>query len=115
MIQLLTTEDIITQSKDLSLYKKLIIQLKRDFLRAAVPINVEEDCEPQTLKLKLHKTIVKLIQEQFSEYLNLLYIIDVSEEKIKQVKGNSIIEIAEHISYLILLREWQKVWIRSTM
>ena len=115
MDELQTIEDIITQSEDQSLYKKLIIQLNKDFLRAAVPLNVPEHYNPQALKLKLQETIVKLIQEQISEYLNLLYIIDVSEEKIKQVKGDSINEIAAHISYLILLREWKKVWIRSNM
>jgi len=66
------------------------------------------------LKYLLQKTIINLIQERFSDYLNLLYIIDVSEDKIKQVEGDGILKITEQVSYLILLREWQKVWFKNS-
>jgi len=114
MQQLQTTEDIITRSEDLFLYKKLVLQLKKDFLRAAIQIELSEDISPKDLKYLLQETLFNLLQEQSSDYLNLLYIIDVSEEKIKQVKGDDILKITEQVSYLILLREWQKVWFRSS-
>ena len=54
-----------------------------------------------------------LVQNKFSEYLNLLYIIDVSEEKIKKLDGSDIFKLTEEVTFLILKREWQKVWFRK--
>jgi len=45
--------------------------------------------------------------------LNLLYIIDVSEDQIKILDGFDRIQLAEQVSFLILKREWQKVWFRK--
>ena len=56
---------------------------------------------------------MKLIQNKFNEYLNLLYIIDVSEDQIKKLDGFDRIQLAEQVSFLILKREWQKVWFRK--
>ena len=60
----------------------------------------------------LHETVFKLIQDKFTDYLNLLYIIDVSEHQIKQLDGDDTVNLAEQVSFLILKREWQKVWYR---
>jgi len=114
MQELQTTEDILSLSEEVSLYKKLVLQLKKDFLRAAIQIEIQEDILPKDLKKVLHKTIFNLIQDRYSEYLNLLYIIDVSENKIKQIEGDDILEISEQVSFLILYREWQKVWFKSS-
>ena len=55
----------------------------------------------------------KLIQEKFTEYLNLLYIIDVSEKQVKALDGSDPLKLSEAVSFLILKREWQKVWFRT--
>lgn len=68
---------------------------------------------PTSLKLLLHDEVYRLIQHKFMDYLNLLYIVDVSEEKIKQLDGNDTIELAENVTFLILKREWQKVYYRK--
>ena len=47
------------------------------------------------------------------EYLNLLYIVDVSEKQVKALDGNDTLKLAEDVSFLILRREWQKVWYKS--
>ena len=57
--------------------------------------------------------MLKLIQFKFAEYLNLLYIIDVSEAEIKKLDGSDLIQLAEQVTFLILKREWQKVWFRN--
>mgnify|MGYP003608609202 FL=1 len=49
----------------------------------------------------------------FAEYLNLLYIIDVSEEQIKKLDGSDVFKLSEDVTFLILKREWQKVWFRN--
>jgi hypothetical protein len=113
MQSLLTSEEIITQSEGLELYKNLVLQLNKDFKRANIDIDFIKDISPSDLKLKLNNAIHNLILNKYFEYLNLLYIIDVSEEKIKKITANSTHEISEEITYFILLREWQKVWFKS--
>ena len=108
-----TFDQLVQESESLQLYKKLVIQLNKDFLYANIDLDFEEDITPQTLKVVLHETVYRLIQEKFAEYLNLLYIIDVSEEKIKQLNGDDTLKLSEQVSFLILRREWQKVWFKA--
>lgn len=106
--------DIIAASERHKLYAKLIQQLNKDFLYANIDVVMEESISPQQLKMSLHETIFKLIQNRFSDYLNLLYIVDVSEENIKQLDGNAILVLSEQVAFLILKREWEKVWFKNT-
>jgi hypothetical protein len=113
-MQLPTTfDDIIVEANQNDLYNKLIKQLNKDFLFANIDLDFNEDILPTSLKQILHETIYKLIQEKFADYLNLLYIIDVSEEKIRKFNGNDTLVLSEQVTILILQREWQKVWYRK--
>ena len=107
-------EGLISEVNRLDLYKKLVFQLNKDFLRANVDLNIHEEVLPTSLKQLLHQTVYTLIQENFSDYLNLLYIIDVSEKQVKALDGSDPLELSEAVSFLILKREWQKVWFRNT-
>ncbi|MBD3862784.1 hypothetical protein [Olleya marilimosa] len=107
-----TFEALITEANNLKLYKKLVLQLNKDFLYANIDLDFDEDILPSSLKLILHETVYKLIQEKFAEYLNLLYIIDVSEDTIKKLDGSDTLQLSEEVTFLILKREWQKVWFR---
>ncbi len=113
MFPLESTEAILLKSEELSLYKKLILQLNKDFLRANLSVVFSEDISPEDLKSKLHEIVAKLMDKQFEEYLNLLYIIDVSEEKIKQLNDVTSMNLIAHNVYLILYREWKKVWFKE--
>lgn len=106
-------EELITQANKENLYNKLIKQLNKDFLLANIDLDFDEEVLPTSLKYMLHETVFKLIQEKFTEYLNLLYIIDVSEDKVRQLDGSDIVLLSEQVSFLILQREWQKVWYRQ--
>lgn len=108
-----TFEVLIEEATQLDLYKKLIEQLNKDFLLANIDIDFREDVLPSSLKIILHETVYKLMQNKFAEYLNLLYIIDVPEHQVKQLDGNDTLQLAEQVSFLILKREWQKVWYRN--
>jgi len=108
-----TFETLIQEANQLNLYNKLIIQLNKDFLFANIDLDFSEEILPTSLKLLLHETIYKLIQEKFADYLNLLYIIDVPEQAIKELDGSDTVELAEAVVFLILKREWQKVWYKS--
>ena len=108
-----TFNDLIDEANQLDLYRKLIIQLNKDFLLANIDLDFHEEVLPSSLKLILHETVYKLIQEKFAEYLNVLYIIDVPEHKIKQLDGSDIVSLSEQVTFLILLRDWQKVWYKQ--
>lgn len=108
-----TFNDLIEEANALELYKKLIHQLNKDFLYANIDLDFDDDILPLSLKLILHDTVYKLIQEKFTEYLNLLYIIDVPEKAVRELNGDDTLELAAQVSFLILKREWQKVWFKN--
>ena len=107
-----TFNGLIEEANQHNLYKKLIEQLNKDFLLANIEEDFDINISPTHLKQMLHETIFGLIQNKFSDYLNLLYIIDVSEKQIKQLDGEDTLLLSEQVSFLILKREWQKVWYR---
>ena len=107
-----TFEALVEEANNSELYTKLVQQLNKDFLLANIDLDFHEEILPSSLKLLLHETIYKLIQERFMEYLNLLYIIDVPEKQVKALNGEDTIKLSEEVSFLILQREWQKVWLR---
>ena len=100
---------LLTEAKEKSLYKKLIVQLKKDFSLTNIETDFLENDNPDTLKTKLQQNIYKLIHHNFDSYINLLYRIDVSEKQIKNLKYNDAQQLVEQVSFLILYREWQKV------
>ncbi|SEF48722.1 hypothetical protein [Flavobacterium urumqiense] len=104
---------LISEAEKEALYLKLVEQMNKDFNLANEAIDFPMSISPAELKLQLHEKIYRLIQYKFTEYLNLLYIIDVSEEQIKKLDGSDLVLLAEQVSFLILKREWQKVWFRN--
>jgi hypothetical protein len=106
-------ESLIENAEQLDLYKKLIQQLNKDLLYANIDLGFDEAVLPSSLKLMLHETVYQLIQDKFSDYLNLLYIIDVSEQKVRELDGSDTLRLSEEVTFLILQREWQKVWIKN--
>ncbi len=107
------TDLLLIEAEGENLYLKLIEQINKDFNLANEGIDLPLSTSPDDLKVQLHEKIYRLIQYKFAEYLNLLYIIDVSEEKIKELDGSDLVVLAEQVVFLILKREWQKVWFRN--
>lgn len=110
-----STDHLLTEAEKENLYFKLIEQLNKDFNFANEPVDFPLSTTPNELKIQLHEKIYRLIQYKFAEYLNLLYIIDVSEQEVKKLNGDDIAELAEQVTFLILKREWQKVWFRNKL
>ena len=96
-----------------NLYVNLIEQLNKDFNLANEPVDFLLSITPDELKVQLHEKIYRLIQYKFAEYLSLLYIVDVPEDQVKKLDGSDIVELSQQVSFLILKREWMKVWFRS--
>ncbi|PIF69567.1 hypothetical protein [Flavobacterium sp. 2] len=109
----LNSDLLFEEAQKESLYLNLIEQINKDFNLANEGIDFPLSVSPEELKIQLHEKIYRMIQYKFAEYLNLLYIIDVSEEQIKKLDGSDLVILAEQVSFLILKREWQKVWFRN--
>jgi hypothetical protein len=107
------TDLLLAEAKQENLYLKLIEQLNKDFNLANEAIDLPLSTTPDDLKLALHEKIYRLIQYKFTEYLNLLYIIDVPEEEVKKLDGSDILELSKQLAFLVLKREWMKVWFRN--
>ena len=108
-----TTELLFVQAKTEKLYIKLLEQINKDFNLANEAVDFPMSTSPNELKIQLHEKIYRLIQYRFTEYLNLLYIIDVPEDQVRQLDGSDLVQLSEEVSFLILKREWQKVWFRN--
>ena len=109
----ISPDELLSEAEKQNLYSKLIEQINKDFNFANEAVNFPKNTTPQELKVQLHEKIYRLIQYKFAEYLNLLYIIDVPEETVKQLDGTDLVELSEQVSFLILKREWMKVWFRN--
>ncbi|HPW98362.1 MAG TPA: hypothetical protein PK218_07370 [Flavobacterium sp.] len=109
----ISTDFLLLEAEKENLYQKLIEQLNKDFNLANEAIDFPKSTTPNELKVQLHEKIYRLIQYKFAEYLNLLYIIDVSESEVKKLNGEDLVELSKQVAFLILKREWQKVWFRN--
>ena len=109
----INTDQLLLEAERENLYAKLIEQLNKDFNFANEAVDFPQSTTPYELKVQLHEKIYRLIQYKYTELLNLLYIIDVPEDNIKQLQGMDTAELSEQIAYLILRREWMKVWFRN--
>lgn len=109
----INTDDLLSEAERENLYQKLIEQINKDFNFANEAVDFPINTSPEELKIQLHEKIYRLIQHKYAELLNLLYIIDVPEENLKQLDGTDTVELAEQIAFLILKREWMKVWFRN--
>jgi hypothetical protein len=107
------TDFLLANAEIENLYLNLIVQINKDFNLANEAVDFPLSISPNELKLELHEKIYRLIQYKFAEYLNLLYIIDVSEDEIKKLDGSDLVILAEQVAFLILKREWQKVWFKN--
>ncbi|HWR94174.1 MAG TPA: hypothetical protein VN192_03125 [Flavobacterium sp.] len=108
-----STDLLLSEAEKEALYLKLVEQLNKDFNLANEGVDFPLSILPNELKIQLNEKIYRLIQYKFAEYLNLLYIVDVSESEVKKLDGSDLVILAEQVSFLILKREWQKVWFRN--
>ena len=109
----INTDLLLVEAQEQSLYLKLIIQINKDFNLANEGIDFPMSISPEELKIQLHEKIYRMLMYKFAEYLNLLYIIDVAEEEVKKLDGSDLVVLAEQVTYLLLKREWQKVWFKN--
>lgn len=95
------------------LYKNLIQQIKKDFELANITIQIPLDIAPTALKSIIHEKLYVLIVERFDQYLNLLYVVDISEREVKKIQALDAVDVTAEVTFLLLKREWQKVWYKA--
>jgi hypothetical protein len=105
--------ELLEVSLERELYQKLLIQLKKDFDLAAIDIQIKPDLATAELKAILQEKIYFLLLEKFDECQNLLYIIDLPEKVFKNVRQKDAVDVAREISFIILKREFKKVWFKQ--
>ncbi|MBT8307264.1 MAG: hypothetical protein KJN85_10025 [Maribacter sp.] len=112
-LDLPNSHELLLKAQQERLYAKLVMQIKKDFGLANIPVDLANDISPGDLQIFLQEKIYYLMLEKFPEYLNLLYVIDVPENAFKQIQVTDVFEVAEQVSYLALKRELQKVWLKE--
>lgn len=98
-----------------NLYQNLIKQLNKDFQLSNLSEHFELSITPVQLKETLSKILVRLITNHYDDYLNFLYRVDVPEKDLLTIKSNELPKIVEQISFLVLKREYQKVWFKNRL
>ena len=106
------TNQLLQEIDKLHFFKAVKSQLNKDFNFSGIVFQFQSN-SPHKLIEDLRSQLYQLITSDFSTYLNLLYRIDVSEAEIKKITEVDINEIIEHATFLILKREFQKVWFKS--
>ena len=112
-LSFVNSQEIISFSTKQKLYQLLLLQLEKDFNFSGIELKIRKNCAPDKLIKSIENQLKDLILYDFTGYLNLLYRIDVSESDIKKTDGSNIDNLVHQVCFLILKREWQKVWIRS--
>jgi hypothetical protein len=107
--------ELLVKARRENLYIKIIQQLNKDFLLANVPYRFSEDLIPEALINKLFNAIMALMTKNYDSYLNFIYRVDLSEKELAKISDKSLEYVIKNITFLILKREYQKVWFKNTI
>ncbi len=107
------SQEVLKLAKQERLYLKLLQQLDKDFKRANVSLKIPEDIISANLEALIREKVYFLLVEQFDAYLNLLYVVDISEKEVKKIVASDVVDLADEVCFLILKRELAKVWFKN--
>ena len=105
--------ELLNQINSEKLFIKLVEQLNKDLQLANITKSFKLSVSILELKSGLSKLLFDLISHNYDDYLNLLYRIDVPEKELATIKSNSLDESIEEVCFLVLKREFQKVWFKN--
>ncbi|WP_299223106.1 hypothetical protein [uncultured Aquimarina sp.] len=108
-------EQLMEQVSESDLYPQLILQLQKDLNRAGIDYEVNKNSTFKELFLEIEQLLLEKINNAFNDFLNLLYAVDVSERDIKNCDSEESITVGRYATYLILKREWQKIYYRNIL
>lgn len=90
------------------LYQKLVAQIDKDFKLTGIDYDFD-NLTPNELVICLYEVVEHLITKEYATFLNLLYRIDIPEQK---VQPTDTFTLEENVVYLILKRQWLKVQLK---
>ncbi|GMN11605.1 hypothetical protein MTsPCn9_25170 [Croceitalea sp. MTPC9] len=105
--------EILREAQNHGLFDKLHAQLQKDFELANVDLLPLKSVSFESLETQLQEKVYVLLLEKFPDYLNLLYVIDIPEKEFREIKSSDVVEISKEVSFLILKRLFQKVWLKA--
>ena len=108
-----TVSELMSVVSEDNLINSIIEQLNKDFHLCNLKIIYKRDMVVTSLFEKLVLDIDNLITNQYDGYLNLMYRMDISESALGQITMGNSTHVSEQISFLILKRAYQKVWLKS--
>lgn len=112
MLQANNSVELLTKLQSEDLYVKLIQQLNKDLHMSNIDFEFQETLNPLELKSLLIQFLMNLITNNYDDYLNLLYRIDVSEQSLLKLASERMQDSIEQVAFLVLKREAQKVWLK---
>jgi len=115
MLPVQNTLELLTKVEVENLYQNLIIQLNKDFQLSNLSETFVLSSTPVELKETLNKILFKLLTNNYDDYLNLMYRIDVPEKELATLKTENLETTIDQITFLILKREYQKVWFKNRL
>ena len=99
--------------EQMEMLKNLIAQLNKDLSLSGIETQFNLNWSPAILIDNLNEIVSTLMKNDFQRFANLLYRIDVSEKKIREIGTSDFDVIVGEITVMILQKEWQKVWFRN--
>jgi hypothetical protein len=115
MLQEQTALELLQKVTVENLYEKLILQINKDFQLSNLSHDFSLAITPTELKEDLGKLLRKMITHQYDDYLNFVYRVDVSEKELLAIKSDNLDETIDQLTFVILKREYQKVWFKNKL
>jgi hypothetical protein len=107
--------DFLANAKETSLFINLVHQINKDLLRANLELQIPITILPKDLVVTLTLFLKDLMLYRYADYLNLMYIVDISENQLKQLDQIATEKIPQETTLLFLKREWQKVYYKNRL
>lgn len=112
---IVSVEQLMEQVAGSDLYPQLILQLQKDLNRAGIDYEINKNSTFKELFLDIEQLLLEKINNAFNDFLNLLYAVDVSERDIRNCDSEESVAVGRYATYLILKREWQKIYYRNIL
>ena len=106
----LQAEKILDNAQAENLYQDLVLQINKDFSRAAIDENFNDSTTPKSVVRRLVALLFELITTNFESYLNLLYAIDVPERSVKELPEQ---EVDKRFACLFLKENGKKYCLKT--
>ncbi len=106
------SEELVSYLEKDNLVGALIDQLNKDFQLANVHCSLDSSINSTELANQLKEIVLGLLENNYDGYLNLIYRIDIPLKDLEMAQKLPFNERINKVVFLVLKREFQKVWLR---